>query len=288
MANISVIVRSYRSFSNLFRLFIANLTKEEELQEITEFEVTEEAPEDDYIKQYRVSLIVNNLVYGNNEIAIKILGEDGIPRETTKIISNPEPVPNVPTIIPLSVVYVPVNPQTNHHRDIQLAWTPVVGYNRTTIFLGNSGNPKKIADQSAATYPAIGNMNLTAGETYSWKVDLHNDSLNQIIEGSIQWFRIAQSPGFPYASVPVDRAVDVNPSGIVLTWKVPNPEGNTLTFDVYFGANVSPSLVASSISPLTYSLPLLLNSKTYYWKIVVKDNKGNVVIGPQWKFKTQA
>jgi len=288
MADISIIVRSYRAFSNSFRLFVANSTKEEELQEVTDFEVTEEVPQYDYQKQYKVTLAVNDLVYGNNEIAVKILGEDGISRETTKIISNPEPIPNVPTIMPLSVTYVPVSPQTNHHRDIQLAWTPVVGYDRTTVFLGNSGSPKKIADQSAATYPVTGNMNLTAGETYSWKVDLHNDALNQIIEGSVQWFRIAQSPGSPYAPTPIDGAIDVNPSGAVLTWKVPNPEGNALTFDVYFGANASPSLVVSGISLLTYSLPLLLNSKTYYWKIVVKDNKGNTVIGPQWKFKTQA
>lgn len=288
MADINIIVRSYRAFNNSFRLFAANLTKEEELQEVTDFEVTEEVPQYDYQKQYKVTLSINDLVYGNNEIAVKILGEDGISRETTKIISNPEPVPDVPAIMPLSVVYTPVSPQTNHHRDIQLSWTPVFGYDRTTVFLGSSGSPKKVVDQSAATYPATGNMNLVAGETYSWKVDLHNDSLNQIIEGSVQWFRIARSPGSPYTPTPIDGSVDVNPSGAILTWKVPNPEGNTLTFDVYFGANASPSLVASGISPLTYSLPLLLNSRTYYWKIVVKDDKGNTVIGPQWKFKTQA
>lgn len=288
MADISLIVRSYRSFNNSFKLFVANLTKEEELQEIVDFEIIEEVPQYGYAKQYRVTLVIDDLLYGDNEIAIKVLGEDGILKETTITLSNPKPIPVVPTVMPLSVTYTPVSPQTNHHRDIQLAWTSVVGYDRTSVFLGNSGSPKKVADQTGATYPVVGNMNLVAGETYSWKVDLHNDSLNQIIEGSVQWFQIAQAPGVPKAPFPAINSVDVDPASVVLAWTSDNPDSNIFSYDVYIGAGSSVLVFNETVTVPTKTITSLMSNKFYYWKVVVRDDKGNMVIGPVWKFKTQA
>lgn len=294
MDQLVVIVRSYREFNNSFRLFVANLTKGESLQEIVNFIVNEETPDFDYKKKYIIIVTVEDLVYGDNEIGLKIIGEDGISREATKIISNPEPIPVVPTIMPQSVVYVPISPQTNHERNVQLDWTYVTGFDRASIFLGNSGEPKKLTDkvtidQTASTY-LLGV--LTPGETYSWKVNLHNDPLNQIIEGSTQWFRIAQAPGIPSEPSPINNTIDINPN-VTLSWVVSNPEGNVLDHDLYFGATTSPVLITTVTTAVTtpsYTLPSSLSSnKTYYWKIVAKDViKGNTVIGPQWKFRTQA
>lgn len=36
----------------------------------------------------------------------------------------------------------------------------------------------------------------------------------------------------------------------------------------------------------TFNVTSLLPSKNYYWKVVVKDNKGGETIGQIWEFKT--
>jgi chitodextrinase len=72
-----------------------------------------------------------------------------------------------------------------------------------------------------------------------------------------------------------------------LSWSCSDPEGDDLTYDIYFGEATDPPLVKSGHSSTTYNPGTLDHDTTYNWKIVAKDDHGNSVTGDIWKFTTE-
>jgi len=94
-------------------------------------------------------------------------------------------------------------------------------------------------------------------------------------------------PTQPSNPSPNDRATNVslNPT---LSWDSSDPDGDTLTFDLYFGTDTTNlPLAATNLATNTYEPGKLDYSTTYYWKVVAKDSKGNTIIGPLWHFTTK-
>jgi hypothetical protein len=61
---------------------------------------------------------------------------------------------------------------------------------------------------------------------------------------------------------------------------------DVLTYDVYLGTVNPPTVkVSENLSAKTLDVPLAA-AKEYFWKVVVKDNKGGETVGQTWKFKT--
>jgi len=85
---------------------------------------------------------------------------------------------------------------------------------------------------------------------------------------------------------PVNGATDVSLTP-TLTWEASDPDGDSITFDVYFGTSSNPPLVVSNLTTNSYTPGTLNSNTTYYWKIVAKDGKGGVTEGPVWSFTTQ-
>lgn len=73
----------------------------------------------------------------------------------------------------------------------------------------------------------------------------------------------------------------------VLKWSCNDPNGDTLTFDVYFGINSSPQKVSSNQSENIFDPGKLDNDVKYYWSIVAWDSKGSSTQGPTWSFTTK-
>ena len=61
---------------------------------------------------------------------------------------------------------------------------------------------------------------------------------------------------------------------------------DTLTFDVYFDTVNPPTTIVSENQTTKTFDTSLESAKTYYWKVVVKDDKGGITIGQVWSFKT--
>ena len=72
-----------------------------------------------------------------------------------------------------------------------------------------------------------------------------------------------------------------------LSWNASDPDGDILTYDVYFGTSYPPPLVASNISTAMYDPGNLLIETTYYWKIVAWDFRGASNESPIWSFTTR-
>ena len=91
------------------------------------------------------------------------------------------------------------------------------------------------------------------------------------------------APGDPYPSNGENK-IDVNTD---LYWNCSDPDGDPLTYDVYFGTNNPPPLVSSHQSQNSYDPGTITRENTYYWKIVAWDNNDASTSGPIWSFVTK-
>jgi hypothetical protein len=77
-------------------------------------------------------------------------------------------------------------------------------------------------------------------------------------------------------------SVDAN-----LSWNCSDPDGDSLTYDVYFNTNTTPTQVAWNQTDASYNPPETMNfNTTYYWQIVAWDNHNASTTGPIWHFTT--
>ena len=101
---------------------------------------------------------------------------------------------------------------------------------------------------------------------------------------------LPNAPSHPY---PNDNAtnIDIN---IILHWRGAypgspyeyDPDGDPVTFDIYFGTNNSPPLMVHNQSNTSYD-PILNYNTVYYWKIIAWDNHNASNASEIWRFTTQ-
>jgi len=95
-------------------------------------------------------------------------------------------------------------------------------------------------------------------------------------------------PYQPSAPTPVGNTTAVSLT-TNLSWTGGDPnQGDTVTYDVYFGNSSNPPLVTNNQSGITYDPGSLTYITTYHWKIVAWDNHGASTAGPAWSFTTKA
>ena len=96
---------------------------------------------------------------------------------------------------------------------------------------------------------------------------------------------INQPPEPPSSPNPEDGAVNQSIE-IDLSWTCTDPEGDPLTYDIYFGTEATPTLVISGQTETTYDPGTLENNTEYFWKIVAHDDHSNTTEGVVWSFTT--
>jgi len=95
-------------------------------------------------------------------------------------------------------------------------------------------------------------------------------------------------PNEPSNPNPADGATDVS-TYATLSWTGDDPEGDNVTYDVYFGDSNPPPKVSSNQTTSSYNPPgELQNDTTFYWIIVVWDEYGASTSGPTWSFSTES
>ena len=104
---------------------------------------------------------------------------------------------------------------------------------------------------------------------------------NVIVEG----IPLNQPPSSPYNPNPTDEETDVEINADI-SWMCSDPDGDNLTFDVYFDNNYPPNKMIENYSNFSYDPGLLDYCTTYYWQIVTWDEEGKSTIGDIWQFVT--
>lgn len=93
-------------------------------------------------------------------------------------------------------------------------------------------------------------------------------------------------PFIPELISPV-MATTISGTSTTLSWKSSDLDGDPLNFDVYLDTNTDPTTKVSENQTLTtFEATNLVANTTYYFKIVVKDDKGGATIGSVWNFST--
>jgi|Deesub1362A_J573_1020465.scaffolds.fasta_scaffold01023_9 PKD repeat protein len=93
-------------------------------------------------------------------------------------------------------------------------------------------------------------------------------------------------PNAPSNPSPADGETNVSIT-TDLSWQCSDPDGDALTYDVYFGTSSTPPKVASNITSTTYDPGTLQYNTTYYWRIVAWDSNSSTS-SPVWSFTTVA
>lgn len=98
---------------------------------------------------------------------------------------------------------------------------------------------------------------------------------------------INQPPNTPHTPNPSDGA-EKQSVNIQLSWQGDDPDtGDTVTYDVYFGASGNPPLVSEAPqTETTYNPGVLDYHKFYYWKVVAHDSHNASATSPIWSFLT--
>jgi hypothetical protein len=121
---------------------------------------------------------------------------------------------------------------------------------------------------------------------YYWMI-IAWDNLGASTSGSIWSFTTAQNsaPNIPIDPYPPNNATDIDVNADI-SWNCTDPDGDPLTYDIYFGNNSSPSIVQSGWNQTTYDPGILDINTTYYWMIIAWDIVGNSASGSIWNFTT--
>lgn len=92
-------------------------------------------------------------------------------------------------------------------------------------------------------------------------------------------------PEEPHSPYPDDGVEDFM-NDLVLSWKCEDPDGDSLSYSLYFGAERL-EVLAEEITETTYSLSSLEPGTEYSWQVLADDGKGGVIRGPIWSFRTK-
>ncbi len=113
-------------------------------------------------------------------------------------------------------------------------------------------------------------------------IDKHiNKNFNLTIDSSEN-----RPPQKPSSENPSDDATGQN-INVDLSWSCSDPDGDNITYTIFFGTDDTPSQVADDYDSTTYDLEELNYETMYYWKIVATDEHDASSEGPVWNFKTK-
>ncbi|HEU4366467.1 MAG TPA: FlgD immunoglobulin-like domain containing protein [Candidatus Krumholzibacteria bacterium] len=176
--------------------------------------------------------------------------------------NNPPGVPSNP---------VPSHASTNRPWTQHLAWQcldPDGDPLRYDVSFGTESPPPLAADSVAATSWALDT--LAFATTYYWRITAR-DSHGAVSTGPIWYFATKANapPNKPTTPSPYHGTSVLDAS--LLTWNASDPDGQALTYDVYFGTEEDPPLAATGVPIRSWAPGPLQPATRYYWRVVASD-----------------
>lgn len=136
-------------------------------------------------------------------------------------------------------------------------------------------------------------VTLDKGKAYYWRVKA-TDSKNasSAYSGTFSFYTegVAVANHLPFLPELIQPETNATITGTtaVLKWFASDADASdVLTYDVYLGTTNPPTVkVAENRATSIFEAVSLQAATQYYWRIVVKDNKGGETRGQVWNFRT--
>jgi uncharacterized protein (TIGR02145 family) len=186
------------------------------------------------------------------------------------------------------VLSFPENKAEDVEIDITLSWQismdpdgDKVKYN---VFLDTNASPAQIASagQTATTYKPDINDNTT----YYWKVEAIDENGGRA-QSEIWSFTTLGSLPTAFSLISPTMSETCVALDAKLVWRSStDPDGNDITYDVFFGTDNPPMSTVSTDQSDTTFLPALVDNTTYFWNIKAKNESGGVSQSGIWSFTT--
>lgn len=208
-------------------------------------------------------------------------GGDNLAADNTK--------PIAPTLV------APANNKLCLDNSVDFQWNfPVAANNNTTSYQIQIAKDNQFTQivKSINAVSDFQTIQLEKNTAYYWRIKA-TDSQNSLSDYSttFKFYTAGEAvtnhlPFLPELVLPIFNAV-LNTATTKLSWTATDADAtDVLVYDVYFGTTTTPTQKISE-NLTTTTLNVNLNTgKEYYWKVVVKDNKGGETTGQIWKFKT--
>lgn len=204
---------------------------------------------------------------------------------------EPEPVnnaPNVPTLLYPSANLLCID------NTVEFKWNTATDPDGDTVSyqlqIATDNQFTQIV-QSISNSSTIKIFSLEKGVAYYWRVSAKDSKGLSSSYSTVNSFYTegdGVSNYLPFSPEIVAPTLNATVAGTsaILEWNASDVDNDPLTFDVYFGTAKTPTtIVATNQTATTFNVDVA-SETTYYWKVVVKDDKGGETIGQVWNFKT--
>jgi len=204
---------------------------------------------------------------------------------------EPEPVnnaPNVPTLVYPSANLLCID------NSIEFKWNAATDPDGDPVTyqlqIAKDNQFTQIV-QSVSNSSTIKLFSLEKGVAYYWRVSAKDNKNKASAYSNVYSFYTEGEgvsnylPFSPEIVAPTLNAT-VTETSTILEWNASDVDNDPLSFDVYFGTAKTPTIVVSSDQTAKTFNVNVTGATSYYWKVVVKDDKGGETIGQVWNFKT--
>jgi len=178
-------------------------------------------------------------------------------------------------------------------QNVEIAWETGDLVGNVVIELHKGSNKLGTLTQSTANDGSYDTYDVqtTLSEGTDYRVKIISVEFPEKYDFS-SYFEIKEAtnlaPEAPFDPFPSDEA-EITASFETLFWSCSDPEGDPLTYDVYFGdSNTPPLKNQEPQTDDTYDVSGLVSGVTYYWYIVAHDTHGNSTQSSLWRFKRTA
>ncbi|MFK8059225.1 MAG: fibronectin type III domain-containing protein, partial [Polaribacter sp.] len=161
---------------------------------------------------------------------------------------------------------------------------------RLEIAANNSFSPLL---QTVTSFSESKLITLERGKGYFWRIKaIDNKSAESDYSAVNQFLTEGDGvtnhiPFSPNLEAPALNS-EIDATSTTLSWTASDADGDSLKYDVYLDTNPNPTTkVSENQSENTFNALGLSAASTYYFKIVVKDDKKGVSIGQIWSFTTK-
>jgi len=166
-------------------------------------------------------------------------------------------------------------------------WTDAItwdGHNYNDGYGHNFGN---IQENNVMVIAAVYNSEWHQGYSYPPSQYPFDAYYIDEVAGATPGSGVNDPPDTPRYPYPANSETNV-PLDLELNWIGGDPNGDDVTYDIYFGTTSQPPKIVSNHPENTYDPGELTNLTTYYWQIVSFDEHDASTTGPIWSFTTSS